>query len=80
MPHAGHDEAGVARMEGALLPVAGEVKDAVQHLKRFFLQLMLMRRMFLAGELCHNFFAVLAVDAVDDDRAIVAKFWDAIMM
>lgn len=35
VPHAGHDEAGVAGVEGALLPVAGEMKDAVQHLEGF---------------------------------------------
>ena len=35
VPHAGHDEAGVAGVEGALLPVAGEMEDAVQHLEGF---------------------------------------------
>ena len=66
VPHTGHDEAGVAGVEGALLPVAREVEDAVQHLEGFLFEFVIVRGVFLPGELHHDFFAVFAVDAVDD--------------
>lgn len=80
VPDAGLHQAGLARPHGAQAAFDANFQCAVKNLESFLFALVEVRRMLLARQLNDNFFAVVAVDAVDNYRADLAELLDTVMV
>jgi hypothetical protein len=80
MPHSGLYENGIAGVKLVYPTVNLGVEHAIQHLEGLLLLLVEVSGVLLVGKLNHELLAVLAVDAVDQHCAGLAKVLDSIVM
>ena len=80
VPHARLNQASVAGVKDTGSPLDHHVENSTDHLKCFFLELVIVLRVCLAGKLDNDLFAVFPIDDINQDCAHLLEIFHPVVV